>query len=145
METPKTYETKITIAADITKVWDALINPEMTKHYMFGCVPETDWQPGSKISWKGAADGVEYVVGKVVKFEPRSVLSLTAFNPNSEFPDDLENHLTAEYLLTSDGPSTNLHITQFDFSTVADGQKRYEEAAGSWEMSLAGLKKLVEN
>ena len=39
-------ENKITIDAPIEKVWDALINPELTTQYMYGCVPLTDWKIG---------------------------------------------------------------------------------------------------
>lgn len=138
------FEKTIYIAASPEKVWDALINPEMTVQYMFGCQPVTDWIPGSKLIWRGAADGVDYVTGNVVKFEPPSVLAFTTFNPNGGEEDVPENHLLGEYRLEAVEGGTNLRIIQGDFSKVANGEQRYKESVQAWEMTLGILKKLLE-
>lgn len=36
----------IEIQATPEAVWDALVNPEKTKIYMFGCATVSDWQEG---------------------------------------------------------------------------------------------------
>jgi hypothetical protein len=41
-----------TISAPIAKVWDALVNPETIKQYMFGAEVVSDWNQGSPIAWK---------------------------------------------------------------------------------------------
>lgn len=46
---PLFIKNTITINAPITKVWDALINPEQTKKYMFGCEAVSDWKVGSSL------------------------------------------------------------------------------------------------
>jgi len=46
-------KTSATIDASVAKVWDALVNPEAIKQYMFGTNVATDWQEGSSITWKG--------------------------------------------------------------------------------------------
>ncbi len=43
----------IVINAPVANVWDALVNPEQTKKYMFGCETVSDWKPGSPLLWKG--------------------------------------------------------------------------------------------
>ncbi|MEM9023492.1 MAG: SRPBCC domain-containing protein [Bacteroidota bacterium] len=144
MSTPSTYETTITIHAPVAAVWDALVNPDMTQQYLFGCVPVTNWQVGSPLIWRGAADGVDYVTGSVVKFEPESALAYTTFNPHGNLADVPENYLVGEYRLTAENGATVLAITQGNFATAGDGQQRYEEAVGAWDMTLKALKALLE-
>jgi uncharacterized protein YndB with AHSA1/START domain len=43
----------IAVEASIAKVWDALINPEVIRQYMFGTDVVPDWKIGSSIVWKG--------------------------------------------------------------------------------------------
>jgi len=47
MKQPLLIKNTIVINAPASKVWDALVNPEQTKKYMFGCETICDWQPGS--------------------------------------------------------------------------------------------------
>ncbi len=67
----------ITINAPISKVWDALINPEQTKIYMFGCEAISDWNVGSSLLWKGVWEGNEmvFVKGDIVQIEPETLLA----------------------------------------------------------------------
>ena len=41
-------------------VWRALTDPEVIKQYMFGSEVNTDWKPGSPITWKGEFEGRAY-------------------------------------------------------------------------------------
>ena len=54
---PVIVKSIITINAPASKVWNALVNPEQTKKYMFGCETVSDWQPGSSLLWKGSYEG----------------------------------------------------------------------------------------
>ena len=146
MNKPLIYSTKIAVKADPEKVWKALTDPDLTMQYMFGCRCETDWQPGNSVLWRGSADGVIYVSGKAVRFEPNSVLSYTVFDPNGNYEDIPENHLTVEYILVpqEDG-STLLRVYQGDYAKVAEGSNRFAEADAGWQMTLEALKKTVEN
>ncbi len=103
------YQQSIIINAPLSKVWDALTNPDMTRQYMFGCIPETDWIVGSEVLWKGAADGVTYVKGTLLKFEPMSALTYTTFAPHSELKDLPENYLTGEIKLSEKTERQNLN------------------------------------
>lgn len=49
MNTPLNVENSIVINAPAARVWDTLVNPERTVKYMFGCVPISDWRPGSSL------------------------------------------------------------------------------------------------
>lgn len=68
MSKPLIITNSITINAPAEKVWDALINPEQTKKYMFGCETVSDWKPGSELLWKGHYEGNDmvFVKGKIV-------------------------------------------------------------------------------
>lgn len=144
MEGELIFKYSINIKASQSEVWDALVNPEITKQYMFGCVPVTDWKVGSPLLWRGLADGVDYVKGEVVRFEPESLLSTTTFNPHMSYQDNPANYLTGEYRLSHTKGLTTLNIIQGDFAQVEDGQKRFEDAKGAWEFALMKLKELLE-
>ena len=47
----------VTIHAPVGKVWDALVNPQVIKRYMFGATVVSDWKEGSPIAWKGEWKG----------------------------------------------------------------------------------------
>lgn len=136
---------EIILNAPISKVWDALTNPEKTKAYMFNCKVVTDWKVGSAITWKGAEDEKEYVKGNILNYEKEKLLEYITFDPNSETKDDPNNHLSVKMQLVQEGDKTLLKITQGDFSKVSDAQKRYDETILGWEYALGGLKKLIES
>ena len=148
MSTPLIVKSSVAINATPERVWDALINPEQTKKYMFGCETVSDWKPGSALLWKGNYEGKEmvFVKGNIVNIEPEKLLAYTTMDPNSEIPDIPENDLTVTYTLSSQHEQTVLTVTQSDYATVGDGEKRYRESAdgGSWDPILVQIKKLLE-
>jgi uncharacterized protein YndB with AHSA1/START domain len=52
--------TSLSIAAPAARVWDALVNPQLIKQYMFGTTAVSDWQQGSPIIWRGEWKGKPY-------------------------------------------------------------------------------------
>jgi uncharacterized protein YndB with AHSA1/START domain len=134
------------VNAPVSALWKILTENEFIQQYMFGCIVETDWKPGSPLLWKGAADGKLYVKGDVVSIDTPYHLAYTIIDPNNPaIPDLPENYLTVTYTLKErgDGGST-LEIAQGDYSTVANGQQRYEESAGGGDFILQSIKKLAE-
>jgi uncharacterized protein YndB with AHSA1/START domain len=148
MSTPLIVKSSVAINATPERVWDALINPEQTKKYMFGCETVSDWKPGSALLWKGNYEGKEmvFVKGNIVNIEPEKLLAYTTMDPNSEIPDIPENYLTVTYTLSSQNEQTVLTVTQSDYATVGDGEKRYRESTdgGGWDPMLVEIKKLLE-
>jgi len=140
----------IIINAPAAKVWDALVNPEQTKKYMFGCETVSDWQVGSPLLWKGLYEGKEmiFVEGKIVELQPNKFLSYTVIDPNSTTIAIIpENYLTVTYDLIAKDGKTVLTVTQGDYSKVAEGEKRYKESYNNgegWNPILIEIKKLVE-
>jgi len=140
----------IIINAPISKVWDALVNPEKTKKYMFGCETVSDWKVGSPLLWRGHYEGKEmvFVKGIVVKYEPNKILSYTTIDPNDPAMIDIpENYLTVTYELKTENDHTVFTVSQGDYSKVAEGEKRYQDSYNNgegWNPILIQIKKLVE-
>lgn len=149
MEEERIVKNSIVIHAPAARVWETLTSPEKTRQYMFGCIPETDWKPGSTLLWKGIFDGKELtaVKGRIVEIEPGAYLSYTTIDPNQSMADIPENYLTVTYRLELRGGNTELTVTQGDFGKVADGAKRYEEVyqgGTGWNPILLQIKQLAE-
>lgn len=150
MQSPLLITNSISIKASISMVWDALINPEKTKIYMYGCETVSDWEIGSTLLWKGSYEGKEmiFVKGTVLELVPEKKLTYSVFDPNSTMPDIPENYLSVTYDLNSENGNTILTVTQGDYSKVAEGQRRYEQAYDNgegWNPILNAIKKMIES
>ncbi len=150
MAQPLIVKNTIVINAPVSKVWDALVNPEQTKKYMFGCETVSDWKVGSALLWKGMYEGKEmvFVKGSIVDIKPEKFLAYTTIDPNSTIDDTSKNYLTVTYSLSSDKGKTTLVVTQGDYNKVAEGKKRYQEAYNNgegWHPILLQIKSLVES
>lgn len=140
------HTAEITINVPHERVWEALTDPHMTMQYMFGCRPVSDWKPGSKLDWVGTHEGKEvtYVTGNIVTFEPDSKFVYTVIDPAAKYPLTPENHLTVDITLTETDGRTQIHVSQGDYTKIAEGEKRYSHGYG-WEGVLNAIKELVEN
>ena len=88
------------------------------------------------------------VKGNIIEIEPDTKLVYTTIDPNAAIADLPENYLTVTYLLTSENGKTNLTVTQGDYTKVADGERRYQEAYNhgeGWNPILVEIKKLLES
>ena len=83
------------IDAPRSKVWRALMDPEQIRKYMFGSRVETDWEPGSRITWTGEYEGKWYEdKGEILEVVPNRRLKVTHFSPLSGEEDAPENYHT---------------------------------------------------
>ncbi len=141
LEIRKTVE----VDAPVSTLWKVLTDNAFIQQYMFGCVAETDWQPGSPLLWKGAADGKLYVKGHVVAIDAPHHLEYTVIDPNSTIEDIPENYLTMTYQLKEDSENASiLEIAQGDFSIVANGQNRYQDVLAGDDHLMQAIRKLAE-
>ncbi|MFC5269711.1 SRPBCC domain-containing protein [Adhaeribacter terreus] len=139
----------IAINAVPEKVWDALVNPQQTKKYMFGCETVSDWKPGSSLLWRMEHEGQDFVAvkGNIKEIQPEKFLAYTVFDPNSSMADIPENYLTVTYELTPENNQTLLKVTQGDYNTVAEGERRYQESYNNgegWNPILVQIKEVAE-
>ena len=142
-------QNSILINAPVDKIWDALVNPEQTKKYMFGCEAVSDWKIGSPLFWKGTYEGKEmvFVKGVLLDIQPNKLLKYTVIDPNSSMPDIPENYLNVTYTLSEKEGQVNLTVVQDGFEGAADGEKRYKDVENNgegWNPILVEIKKVVE-
>ena len=136
-------ELKVTVPIKASKaeVWDALVNPEKIKHYLFGTETKSDWKVGSTITFSGVWEDKPYEdKGTIVAIEPEKTLTYTYWSNLSGTPDVPENYANVGYHLEEQGDETLLTITQDGFKT----QEAVERSEGDWGSVLNGLKELVE-
>ncbi len=139
----------IHIQADPERVWQALVHPDFTRQYMFGCETVSDWKPGSELLWRGMYEGnpVVFVKGRILEIDPVKLLRYTVIDPNAAYPDIPENHLRVTYELLPDSTGTLLKVTQDGFETVAEGEQRYKDVynnGAGWDPILKAIKGLLE-
>ena len=132
----------VTINAPRAEVWDVLTNPTKVKQWMHGTNLSSDWQVGSKITWKGEWKGKSYEdKGKVLEIEQPKVLKYTHWSPLGGSPDKPENYHTVKCEPVERGGQTILTLTQDNNATQeeADGM-----AKNNWGPVLQGLKQTAE-
>jgi uncharacterized protein YndB with AHSA1/START domain len=131
----------ININVPSDRVWDALVNPEAIRQYMFGAQVVSDWREGSSIIWKGEWQGKPYEdKGVILQLRPGRTLQYSHFSPLAGLPDKPENYHTVTIQLSADGNLTHVSLAQ-------DNNANDEEQAHSeknWGMMLAALKKFLE-
>ena len=129
------------------RIWDMLINPEMTKQYMFGCELISDWKIGSPVYWKAMTESGEEIIhvkGEVIEYVEYEKVVATTFNPSSGLPDIPANHIHLTYELKKVEEGTSLTITQGDFSGAEEAEKKYEESLAGWkEVVVPAMRKLL--
>ena len=101
------------IRAPAGRVWRALTDPDEIQKYMFGSRVETDWKPGSRITWKGEYNGETYEDrGEILEVIPDRRLKVTHFSPLSGQEDAPENYHALVYELTDDDGKTHVSLSQ---------------------------------
>ena len=129
------------IEAPRSRVWRALTDPDEIQKYMFGSRVETDWKPGSPITWRGEFDGKKFEdKGEILEVEDERRLKLTHFSPLSGENDVPENYHTLVYELQDKGGKTHVSLSQDNNKS----EEAAEHSQANWEKVLAGLKRVVE-
>jgi uncharacterized protein YndB with AHSA1/START domain len=134
-------EAETIIQAPAEKVWDALVDPEKIKKYMFGTNVQTDWKVGSKITWTGEWEGKSYEdKGEIVKFDPPHELEYTHYSSMAGGDDSPENYHTVNIRLEDHGNHTHLNLSQ-DNNATEEARNNSEK---NWNMMLDDMKKMLE-
>ena len=131
----------VDISASPDQVWSAITDPAKVKRYFFGSTVESDFRPGSSITWRGEYAGKRFEdKGEVIEAVPHERLRVTHFSPLSGEPDRPENYHELVFSLDQSGPVTHVTFTQDNNASVNEAQ----EATENWHAMLQGLKELVE-
>jgi uncharacterized protein YndB with AHSA1/START domain len=141
MERGLIAKASITVNAPVAKVWDAFVNPNIIRQYMFGTNAVSEWKEGSPIVWKGEWQGKRYEdKGVILELKPERMISYSHFSPLSGLPDVPENYHTVTIELSSDKNRTHVSLTQ-DGNVDEEARQHSEQ---NWGMMLASLKKALE-
>jgi uncharacterized protein YndB with AHSA1/START domain len=132
----------IEINASIKKVWDAIVNPEIIKQYLFGTETVTDWKVGSPIIFQGVLKGVAYKdKGTILELIPEKKLKYDYWSSFSKLEDIPENYQQISFELLSKNGISILSLTQEN----VPNQSAKEHSEANWRMVLDQIKKIVES
>ena len=134
----------IIIRATPEQVWDALTNPEKTKHYFFNCKVHSTWEVETPITFTGRMFLFKKIElkGEIVRIEPKKYLRYTLENTLN--PSDAATTSVVTWLLSYYNGKTTVFISD-DVGIGKGAEKRYRRSLKGWDKILKGLKKLVES
>jgi len=142
MDRKLTASATTTIHAPVSKVWQALVNPELIRQYLFNTEVISDWKVGSPIIYKGEWEGKAFEdKGEILEIDPEKVLKSTHWSPLSGVPDSPENYHTVTYTLSAQGDDTKVTITQDNNAT----EEEMTHSEKNWQTVLKGMKDLLES
>jgi uncharacterized protein YndB with AHSA1/START domain len=133
-----TYD--IYIGVPIAKVWEGIVDGEMTKHYVYGTRFESKLMKGAPYAYVGDG-GFKVVDGEILDIEPekRLVMSWKAHWDDSVAKDRPSR---VSYELCAAGPSTTkLYLIHDDFEGKT---ATYAGSIDGWPLMMSSLKSLLE-
>ena len=131
------------IHAPRSRVWRALTDPDEIQRYMFGSRVETDWKPGSRITWKGEYEGKKYEdKGQILEVVQDRRLKVTHFSPLSD-KEDPARELPHARVRTERGRRQDLLYVSLsqDNNPTAEAVEHWR---ANWEKVPSALKEVVE-
>lgn len=143
MKTNITGSVAIVIKAPIEKVWDALVNPEIIKQYLFGTDTHTTWKPGSPVTFEGEWEGKKYQdKGTVLEVKPNELLKYSYWSSMGKLEDRPENYMDITFTLTKDD-SDHTMLTLLQENIHSEEAKAH--SINNWQMVLGQMKRLLES
>lgn len=131
----------IHIDASLSRVWEALIKPEIIKTYFFDLDTHTDWRPGSLIRFSGERNGASYHdKGLVLEIETKKSIKFRYWSAIMDVDDKPENYVFITYNIIGEDGDVSITVTQ---ENIADLQMK-EKLHRHWNTVLSGLKKITE-
>lgn len=141
MERKLIARAKIEIHAPLAKVWNALVNPEIIREYMFGTHVISDWKVGSQIIWKGEWNGKAYTdKGEILQKIDQKLIQYSHFSPLSGVPESPENFHIVTIQLKEKNNNVTVDLSQDNNST----EESRDHSLKNWETMLTNLKELLE-
>jgi len=120
------------------KVWNALIDPEVTKQYWWNHHNASDWKTGSRWEHRDFDSKRVDIVGEVVESTPPSRLVVTWALPADEGNQDKTSRVTYEIEATKEGV-VRLTVTHEELD-----REMFESVSFGWPAVVSALKTLLE-
>jgi hypothetical protein len=93
-------EKSIVIHASAGAIRDILTNPNKIPLYLFGSAVETNWKPGSPITFSRETNGTLYVdKGEVIDNQEEKVLTFSYWSSQEGYEDIKENYSVITYTI----------------------------------------------
>ncbi|MFC8598762.1 MULTISPECIES: SRPBCC family protein [unclassified Isoptericola] len=131
---PHVAEASIHVTQPPERVWAELMHPGA--RWMLGANIETDFQPGSPVTFEGHFFGRQFAdKGVVIAVDRPRLLHFTHFSPLSELEDVPDNYHEIRIVLEADETGTVVSVRQENIDTA-------QHASGSqahWQDALATL------
>ena len=141
MDRSLSIEKKIKFNAAKSKVWDALVNPEKIKEYLFGTEVISDWIEGSAMIFQGEWEGKKYRdKGNIFVIQPEIFFQYNYWSRFYGLEDNEENYSIVSYQIEEEGDQTVLTLIQQGFAN----EQAKEHSEISWGMILEKMKEIVE-
>ncbi|MTI32278.1 SRPBCC domain-containing protein [Xanthovirga aplysinae] len=132
----------IEINAPKSKVWEALVKPEIAKKYFFGAEVITEWKEGSPIQFKGEFNGNKYEEkGTLLKVRPNIQLQYTHWSNLEGIPDKSENYRIWTFDIMEKERITQLTVSEDNIPT----EKKRKRSNEFWNGVLLNIKQILEN
>jgi uncharacterized protein YndB with AHSA1/START domain len=134
------YTYEIYIAAPASKVWQGIVDGNLTRQYVFGTRLETKLKKGSPYAYLGEGD-FKAVDGEILEVESGKRLAMTwSAHWSESVTNDPPSRVTYE-LSPAGASQTKLRVVHdgFDGATAT-----YNESAAGWPLMLSSLKSLLE-
>jgi uncharacterized protein YndB with AHSA1/START domain len=136
-------EKSIAVQATAGAIWDVLTNAEKIPLCMFGSQVNTDWKPGSPITFSRNSNGVLYVdKGKIIEYKNGKVLSFSYWSSQEGYGDIPENYSVITYTIQKEMDKTcelTYRRDKIPLELERTNQEKY------LPMLMEGIKNLAEN
>lgn len=120
------------------KVWNALIDPEMTRRYWWNHHNASDWEVGSKWEHRDLNSKRVDIVGKVIESDPPRKLVVTWAMPANEDNPEKTSRVTYNIEAIPDG-TVRLTVTHEELD-----KEMFDSVSFGWPAVVSALKTLLE-
>lgn len=129
------------IKAPISRVWNALINPEKITKYLFGTKTTSDWKVGSSIKFTGEWEGKAYEdKGTILQIEKEKIFKYSYWSNFSGTADVPENYQDITYSLKDQDGVTTFTVVQENCKT----EEIRDHSVKNWTSVMQCMKDLLE-